>query len=54
MLCISYLFTIIYHNMQKLNKAVLKYVIFLLNMSMLAPFTYFYFDMELIIGIGIL
>ena len=41
--------------MQKLNKAALKYILFLaLSMSMVDLFTYCYFNIELIIGIDIL
>ena len=40
--------------MQKLNRAALKFMLFLLpSMSMVVFFTYFYFDMELINGIGV-
>ena len=43
-----------YHNVEKLNKAVLqnKCTFLGLSMSMVALFTYFYFDIELIIVIG--
>ena len=53
MLHISYLFVFYVHNMQKLNKAALKCVIFWI-MSVVGLFTYCYFDVELIIGIDIL
>ena len=51
MLCISYSFAIMYHNMQKLNKAALKFLA--LSMSMVALFTFKNVDMEWRIGIGI-
>ena len=55
MLCISYLFATVYHNMQKLNKAALKQVLYLGVVYFYdCSVRIFYFDMELIIGIGIL
>ena len=43
-----------YHNIQALNKADLKQMLFLaLSISMVALFTNFYIDMELITGIRI-
>ena len=47
-----YLFAIMHHNMQKLNKAALKQILLLaLSMSMVFLFAYLYFGMELITGI---
>ena len=57
MLCTSYLFAIMYQIMQNINKAALKQMLFwVLRMSVFALFIDFYFNMELIIrmGIGIL
>ena len=51
----SYLFAIMYHNMQKLNKAELYNIMLFLGIElfMVALFAYFHLNMELIIGIGI-
>ena len=50
MLCILYLFAIMYYNKQKLNIDVISMV---LRMSMAALFTCYYFGMVFIIEIGI-
>ena len=43
MLHISYLFAIMNHNMQELNEAAVKCVIFMLSTSMVTLFTLYYF-----------
>ena len=55
MLNISYLFDITYHNMHKLNKAALKQMLFfdIEYISDCSVHIKCYFNMELIIGIGV-
>ena len=53
MLHISYLFAIMNHNMQELNEAAVKCVIFMLSTSMVTLFTLYYFYVEYVYGYSV-